>query len=129
MKIISYVILTFALVNISFAGDKTEWKSFFPQQMTAKALMTTCASSYMSSTGRQRQKYCSGFISGVEESIRLLGKQTIAPKICLPKGKTSSQFTDIYMTYASRKTTDLSKPAALIVIEALQHAFPCPEAD
>ena len=129
MKIVSYVILTLTLVNISFAEEKTEWESFFPQKMTAKALMVTCASSYMTSTGRQRQKYCSGFISGVEESIRLLGKQTIVPKICLPKGKTSNQYTDIYMTYASKKTTDLSKPAALIVIEALQDAFPCPVTD
>lgn len=129
MKIISFVILTFTLVNISLAEEKAERVSFFPQQMTAKALMTTCASSYMSSSGRQRQKYCSGFISGVEESIRLLDKQTIVPKICLPNGKTSSQYTDIYMTYASRKTTDLSKPAALIVINALQDAFPCPVVD
>lgn len=126
MKIISFVILTFILANISFAEEKSEWVSFFPQKMTAKALMKTCASSFMSSTGRQRQKYCSGFISGVEESIRLVGKQIMVPKICLLNGQTSSQYTDIYMNYASRKTTDLSKPAALIVIEALQDAFPCP---
>ncbi len=129
MKIFFWVILAFSLVNLSFAGEKTNWKSFFPQQMTAQALLKTCSSSFMSSIGRQRQKYCSGFISGVEESMRLMGEQTIVPKICLPTGKTSSQYTDIYMTYASKKATDLSKPAALIVIEALQDAFPCPTTD
>jgi len=125
MKIVFYITLMFTLVNIAFAEEKTEWESFFPQQMTAKELMITCASSYMTSKGRQRKKYCSGFISGVEETTRLHNQLAAAPTICLPKGKTSSQFTDVYMTYASRKTTDLSKPAALIVIEALQDAFPC----
>lgn len=113
MKIVFYAILMFTLVNIAFAEEKTEMDSFFPQQMTAKELMVTCASSYMTSTGRQRKKYCSGFISGVEEATRLQSKLAITPPICLPKGKTSSQYTDIYMAYASRKTTDLSKPAAL----------------
>jgi len=125
MKIVSYVIFVFTLVNIAFADEKNKWESLFPQQMTAQKLLTTCSSSYMSSMGRQRQKYCSGFISGVEESTRLQDKANITSKICLPKGKTSSQYRDIYMKYASRKTTDLSKPAALVVTEALQDAFPC----
>lgn len=125
MKIVFYIVLMFTLVNTAFAEEKTEWESFFPQQMTAKELMVTCASSYMTSIGRQRKKYCSGFISGVEETTRLQNKLDTTPTICLPEGKTSSQFTDVYMKYASRKTTALSKPAALIVIEALQDAFPC----
>ena len=129
MKIAFYVILIFTLVNISFAEEKTERESFFPQKMTAKDLIMACSSSYLTSTGRQRKKYCSGFISGVEESTRLLDRLTFAPKICLPDGKTSSQYTDVYIRYASRKTTDLSKPAALVVIEAFQDAFPCPVAD
>lgn len=124
MKLVFPVILMFSL-NIAFAEENSEWESFFPQQMTAKELMVTCTSSYMTSTGRQRKKYCSGFISGVEETTRMQNKHDITPKICLPKGKTSSQYTDIYMNYASRKTTNLSKPAALIVIEALQDSFPC----
>lgn len=129
MKNIFYAILMFTLVNFAFAEEKTESESFFPQQMTAKELMVTCSSSFMTSTGRQRKKYCSGFISGVEETTRLQNKLVTSPKICLPKGKTSSQFADIYMIYASRKTTDLSKPAALVIIEALQDAFPCLSTD
>ncbi|MCU7836092.1 MAG: hypothetical protein KZQ83_12690 [gamma proteobacterium symbiont of Taylorina sp.] len=125
MKIIFYVLCVFTLVNIVFADEKSTRESHFPQQMTAQKLLTTCSSSYMTSTGRQRQTYCSGFISGVEESTRLQVKAAIAPKICLPNGKTSSQYRDIYMQYASRKTTELSKPAALVVIEALRDAFPC----
>ena len=125
MKKTFCVILIFFLINIAFAEEKTSPENFFPQKMTAKDLMFACASSYMTSKGRQRQKYCSGFISGVEESTRLLKGLTIEPKICLPKGRTASQYTDIYTTYASRKTTDLSKPAALVVLEAFQDAFPC----
>lgn len=129
MKNFFYIIIMFSLVNIAFAEEKTEGESFFPQKMTAKELMLTCASSYMTSKGRQRKKYCSGFISGVEEATRLQSKLAANQKICLPGGKTSSQYTDIYMAYASRKTTDLTKPAALIVIEALQDAFPCKVSD
>jgi len=129
MKIACFVVLTLALANISFAEEKTAQDSIFPQQMTAKDLMFSCASSYMTSKGRQRKKYCSGFISGVEESARLFNGMSIKPKICLPEGRTASQYTEIYISYASRKTTDLSKPAALVVIEAFQDAFPCPASD
>lgn len=129
MKLFFHVVLLSALANLSFAEEKIDTETFFPQKMTAKDLMFACASSSLSSKGRQRQKYCSGFISGVEESTRLLTGLTIEPKICLPRGKTASQFTQIYTRYASQKTTELSKPAALIVIEAFQDAFPCPVKD
>ncbi|MCW8932718.1 MAG: Rap1a/Tai family immunity protein [Gammaproteobacteria bacterium] len=133
MKIVSYVsfsvFLSFVLVNIAFAEENTGQEKYFPQQMSAKDLMTTCAATYMTSLGRQRKKYCAGFISGVEESTRLLTGLTIEPKICFPKGKTASQYADIYISYASRKTTQLSKPAALVVIESFQDAFPCQVAD
>lgn len=125
MKNYFYIFFMLIFVNNTFAKEESPSKSFFPQQMTAKELLVTCSSSYMTRSGRERKKYCSGFISGVEEATRLHNKQASSPQICLPKGKTSSQYTDIYMNYASRKTTDLSKPAALIVIEALQWAFPC----
>ena len=129
MKTVFYIILAFTLVNISFADEKNEQERFFPQKMTAKDLMFTCASSYLTSAGRQRQKYCLGFISGVEESVRLLKGLTIEPKICLPPGKTSSQYAGVYNSYAARKSTDLSKPAALVVLEAFQDAFPCPSTE
>jgi len=129
MKIVSYVFLIFVLVNISSASEKAEENNFFPQKMTAKDLIMACTSSKMTSAGRQRIKYCSGFISGVEETARLLGKLSIKPKICLSEEKTSRQYADIYIRYASRKTTKLSKPAALVVVEAFQDAFPCPVTD
>lgn len=129
MKIVSYVFLIFVLVNISYASEKAEENNFFPQKMTAKDLIMACTSSKMTSIGRQRIKYCSGFISGVEEAARLLGKLSIKPKVCLSEEKTSSQYADIYIRYASRKTTKLSKPAVLVVVEAFQGAFPCPVTD
>ncbi len=123
MNRIIYILFFLTFSNIASA----EKDSYFPQQMTAQKLLTTCSSSYMTQTGRQRQRYCSGFISGVEESTRLQEKAAIIHKICLPKGKTSSQYRSVYMKYASKKTTDLTKPAALVVREALQDAFPCSE--
>lgn len=113
----------------SLAQDPTqEPEKYFPQQMTAKDLSLYCASSSMTDRGRQRQKYCSGFVSGVEEAVRLLAKQSASSqfsKICLPQGKNGRQFTDVYVKYAVRKATDLKKPAALVVIEALKKEFPC----
>ena len=43
----------------------------FPQQLTASDLLTYCSSSSLTDLGRKRQRYCWGFISGVEETIRL----------------------------------------------------------
>ncbi len=125
MKFVFCFIFASILSHNIYAQKTIRDEPFFPQKMTAKMLISTCASSKMSSTGMQRKKYCFGFISGVEETTRLLGKQAINPAICLPAGKTSHQFADVYMAYASRKTTDLNKPAALVVIEAFQEAFPC----
>lgn len=125
MKIVCSIILIFILVNSSFASEKAAENTFFPQKMTAKDLIMACASSKMTSAGRQRKKYCSGFISGVEETARLFDGLNIKPKICLPEGTSSDQLTAIYIRYASRKTTKLSKPAVLVVIEAFQDTFPC----
>ncbi len=104
---------------------------YFPQQITAKELKLLCAASGLTSTGRERRRYCSGFVSGVEEGVRLLDRQQTGsgrPSLCIPPGTTSGAFGSAYIKYASRKDVDLERPAALVVLEALRATFPCPGA-
>lgn len=100
----------------------------FPQQLTAHDLLTYCASSSLTELGRQRQRYCWGFISGVEETIRLTphaSGQPVALKICVPKGVSSRNLAKAYIQYAGRRDTNLARPAAQIAIEALSNAYSC----
>ncbi|MGB5465412.1 MAG: Rap1a/Tai family immunity protein [Sedimenticolaceae bacterium] len=105
-------------------------KSFFPQQLTAQQLLTHCASSSMTDRGRQRQRYCSGFVSGVEEALRLSvsgSTATEAERICIPEREPARSLADAYIRYAGNRAADLTKPAALVVVEALKGSYPCPE--
>lgn len=99
----------------------------FPQQQTARDLLTACASSSISNLGRARRKYCAGFVSGVEEAIRfksqLLGADS---RICPSTGITAQQFADAYIRYANANAKELDKPAVEVVFDALKQAFPCP---
>lgn len=101
---------------------------YFPQQMTAKGLLYACASSSLTRAGRERKKYCLGFVSGAEEAARLFAAQSPSTSehgYCFPEGKTAGYFADVFMKYASRKTTDLDKPAVFVVIESLENTFAC----
>lgn len=125
---------TMALMTIVFftavAGAEEQVRdeeSYFPQQMTAKELLNACASSTMTNRGRKSRKFCEGFISGVEETLRLQSIQQSSSDsklLCVHKGKSASNFADMYIGYASKRTP-LDAPAASIVIEALQSAYPC----
>lgn len=104
--------------------DAAEPTRFFPQQLTAQELLYACASSSLSRTGRERKKFCAGFVSGVEESMRLLQTTQAAAMVCAPAEATAANFAGAYIKYASRRT-DLSSPAAAVVADALQSAYPC----
>ena len=119
------------LLSVSaFADDSgISEEKYFPQKLTAQDLLLHCASSALSASGRNRQNYCSGFVSGVEESIRLLDMRSAGDKqrICVPEGKPASHFRQVYIRHASDRRTNLGRPAALVVLEALQAAYPCAE--
>lgn len=100
----------------------------FPQQLTARDLMTHCASSSLTDLGRTRQRYYWGFISGVEETLRLPQTASSRPaeqKICVPKGVSSRKLAKAYTKYAGRKGSDMERPAAQVVVEALVNAYSC----
>ena len=122
-----FVIIGVITATVALADeDSDSTEKYFPQKLTAQGLLYYCASSALSNTGRNRQNYCSGFVSGVEESARLLdidlgGKNVL----CVPAGKSARHFRDIYIKHVSKQTTDLERPAAIVVLEALESAYPC----
>ena len=57
----------------NIAAQEEGMEPQFPQQQSAGDLLRACASSRLTSTGRERRRYCAGFVSGVEEAVRMLG--------------------------------------------------------
>lgn len=116
------------LVAMNVVAQEEKEQTDFPQQQTARDLLTACASSSISNLGRARRKYCAGFVSGVEEAIRfksqLLGADS---RICPPSGVTAQQLAEAYMRHANANSKELDKPAVEVVFEALKRAFPCPQ--
>jgi hypothetical protein len=128
---VKYLVLLAALLSVapSTAHEQaTDTEAYFPQQLTAKDLLFTCAASSLTSLGRERQRYCAGFVSGVEETIRLR-QQQLPPEagrsICVPPGTTARNLADTYKQYGLQSGVDLTQPAAALVAAALQEAFPC----
>lgn len=123
------LLITVAMLMALNAVAETETENMlpeFPQQQTARDLLTACASSTISNLGRARRKYCAGFVSGVEEAIRfksqLLGADI---RICPASRITAQQFADAYIKYANTHPKELDKPAVEVVFEALKQAYPC----
>ncbi len=109
------------------AQEGGEALEYFPQQLTASRLLYYCAGSSLTGSGRERVKTCAGFISGVEEGVRLLEarQQLKEPSgICVPKGISASRFAKTYRKYAVKRTDDDS-PAAAVVLDVLRQAYPC----
>ena len=78
-----------------FAADQSEAAdTVFPQKLTAGGLQVYCASSAMSTTGRSRQRYCEGFLSGIEEGARVLGLASKGKEqsvLCVPAETSARQ--------------------------------------
>ena len=112
------------------AGEQPDENGrYFPQQLTAHDLLYACASSSLTSQGRERQRYCTGFISGVEEAIRHYGTgDPAAAAFCFPRDMSARNYGDIFIKYASRKGIDSGRPAVVVVREAFTDAFSCDRA-
>lgn len=120
-----FATMAFSL-NATETGEKEE--SYFPQRLLASELLVACTSSSLTGLGRRKQRFCQGFISGVEEGVRLYEHQSGAiasSGFCVPSKTTSKQLANAYVRYASRNQPDLNRPASLVVVEALKHEFPC----
>ena len=49
-----------------------------------------------------------------------------ATRICTPKDISASELADVFVQYGANHKGELPDPAALVVLHALQAAFPCP---
>lgn len=115
----------FSLIMVAVEGV-ADSAVVYPQQMSAKDLLQTCAASKLTGVGRERRRYCYGFVSGVEEGARLLvGQSGLAPSVCAPAEITARSLADIFVHYAAGHGSDLSRPAAGVVLNALSAAYPC----
>ncbi|WP_426415678.1 Rap1a/Tai family immunity protein [Aestuariirhabdus sp. LZHN29] len=107
-------------------AKELESETFFPQQMDAGQLLMQCSSSSMTPSGRKRQRYCDGFVSGVEETLRLADQRHNKTTLCVKAGVKARELSKAYVSYANSHKTDLEKPAAAVVMDALNASFPCP---
>ena len=115
------------LASASLAAQEEEIMELqFPQQQSAGDLLRACASSRLTSTGRERRRYCAGFVSGVEEAIRLLGPGG-HKGICTPPDVTASALARAFVNYGATHEGELRDPAAAVVQDALASAYPCSE--
>ena len=123
------IVITGLLIGgFAWANQESEpAEQYFPQQITAKKLLVYCASSAMTKAGRERRQYCAGFVSGVEESVKLLGgaSPVSAPRICVPEGASARKIAESYSDYALPRQGSMDRPAAAVVIEALLDRYPC----
>jgi len=98
----------------------------FPQQMSASRLLEACASSSMTRTGRERRRYCAGFVSGVEEAVRILQDQhKLDAAVCLPADVSARALSAAFIRYSATRQQQMNKPAAAMVLEALTDTWPC----
>jgi hypothetical protein len=105
-----------------------EPETYFPQQLSARDLLTACVSSSLTSSGRMRQRYCRGFVSGVEEAVRLLqlrDSNIAQPPFCVPSGTTARELANAFIRHASGQDKDLERPSASVVLDSLLERFPC----
>lgn len=92
--------------------------------------MTFCASSALTAKGRSQRRYCDGFVSGVEEGMRLHkfahpANSDVDVAFCVPAGTSSRALSEAFVRHATTKDVDLEQPAAAVVLEALQKRFAC----
>lgn len=110
------------------AADAQNVDSVLPRHLTARDLLYACNASALSAVGRGRRQYCAGFVSGVEEALRLVEDAPPQRSMCLPASVSARRLADVYSRFASQRGTRLDEPAAKLARDALAEAYPCPGA-
>ena len=118
------VFMPLCLLLAAGAAGADEPAAVHPQQLSARDLLQACASSALTATGRERRRYCDGFVSGVEEGVRL-GVQAPEMSICVPADISARRLSEAYIRYAADHRNDLGRPAAVVVMDALRETYPC----
>jgi len=128
MYVLFSLILAMIAAPLAAADMTAQSESVTPHRLTGENLLTWCASSSLTHTGRRRNRYCHGFVSGVEEGIRAMEaarSASSAPLFCVPAGTTSRQLAKAYVDYTAKNKSGLDRAAAKVVLEALKDRFPC----
>lgn len=124
-----FLVLLCLIATPALSAEKSDAAdTVFPQKLTAGELQVSCASSAMSPTGRQRQRYCDGFLSGIEEGVRVLGlisRVETAPSLCVPADVSSREMRSAFIKNSAAMRPAKDKPAALFAIEVLEKSYPC----
>jgi hypothetical protein len=123
------LVLLLAPFGLNAEEAPAEPPAYFPQRVSAAELLKACASSRLTAAGRTRRAYCEGFVSGVEESLRLAGRNApaLASSHCVPAEVSARQLAEGYVAYAGKRPAQaLQQPAAAVVSESLAQAYPCP---
>jgi hypothetical protein len=98
----------------------------FPQRQSATGLLRACASSPLTAVGRERRRYCAGFVSGVEEAMRLFKRTGGLPvSACPPQQVTAQSLAQSYIDYVAKHPEELGKSAGEVAVNALSLACPC----
>jgi len=128
MRLLLLVILCLSANAVLSAEQEVPTDVVFPQKLTAAELRVYCAASAISATGRQRQRYCDGFLSGMEEGIRVLGlisgNKGVAT-LCVPASVSAREMRAAFVKHSAALNPPTDKPAVRYAIEVLEKAYPC----
>ncbi len=94
-----------------------------PVRETADDLLKACAASSLTPRGRLRLRYCYGYLTGVEETMRVMMEGKAA--LCPPSGTTPRELARTYVVYATTHKNLLTLPAVTVAARALQDRYPC----
>jgi len=125
--VLSATALLILIPAIGARAQEAPMEPQFPQQQSAGDLLRICAASRLSATGRERRRYCAGFVSGVEEALRLLQRERRSEyRVCTPPDVSASTLAEVYVKYGANHKGELPDPAAEVVLHAIVDAYPCP---
>ena len=125
---LSVLALLVPLVAQGEAADGQDVETVLPRHLTARDLLYASNASALSAVGRGRRQYCAGFVSGVEEALRLIEDAPPQRSVCLPSSVSARRLGDVYSRFVSQRGRRLDEPAAKVARDALAEAYPCPGA-
>lgn len=128
MRALILLLLWVISTPVPAAEMKADYDIVFPQKLTANELQVFCAASSMSNTGRQRQRYCEGFLSGIEEGVRVLGlihRKEMTPSLCMPADISAREMRSAFVRNSVGMEPAKDKPSAMFAIEVLEKSYPC----
>lgn len=124
------LLLLYTASGLQAEEPPTATETVFPEQLGAQDLLSRCNASALTGLGRERRRYCAGFLSGIEEAVHLLqaAGDAASRAVCMPAGTSDSQLAGIYSRFAGQNPSLMELPAAEVALRALQNTFPCPGA-